>query len=349
MANRIRNELHIDNRSGTLLPELEEFRFTSTDTPYAHCAFFALPSLRRIISVRDTGAWPMILEPEWDMETLNSHIEELTLESSALVPTDVYIISKSFPNLKKFTARSAPTEANRQYDPDALTESKVTEQHLSAALTRLPELRELRLELHHPKTSGIAEINFPLQLGPAGGITILGGLFNLTDLTIGMHHLLCHRSNNGSNGTNSQHEVQPLLPTSLPPNLKRVQLFTCFDCCDNRIADLSRQVGQQILPSYAGESTFTFVESLAAHVSTTTGLPHLKEVRLYSQMAWWRASGRDYRTVKHCTEENGQIWNAGCLEERCGISRFENRTPGIHFRAYVTDEFDCERRHPREV
>lgn len=285
----------------------------------------------------------MILDESYDIGTRNPHIKELSLRGSAIVPLDVDMISQSFPEVEEFRARTDPVEANRRHDPKAVTDAHLAPRNLSAALTRWrPSLRVLELGLDYPKEPGSKQINFPMHLGSTGGITSLRGLRNLTYLQIGMHHLMCYR------GENSQPQAQPLPPSVLPPALEDLRLYTCLGCWDNSIAELSRDPGDQTLPSYAGESTFTFVESLAAHVSSGAGLANIRDVRLYSHIDWWLAYGKDYRTVRHCKEEQGQIWNAGGFEDRCAISRFENRTPGIHFRAYKSDEHGCGLNHPND-
>lgn len=284
----------------------------------------------------------MILDSYYNIGTWNPHIKELSLRNSAIVPLDLDVIRESFPNLEQFRVWTNPKEANRQYDPNEVTVARLDQQNLSANLARWRRyLRVLELGLHYLKAPGSAQINFPRHLGPTGGITSLRGLDTLTELTIGMHHLMCYR------GESTQPRAEPLPPSVLPPTLERLQLFTCLSCWDNMIAVLSRKPWDQTLPSYAGESTLKFVESLATLVSSGTGLPRLREVRLYSQTAWWRAYGVDYRTVRHCKEEEGQVWNAGGLQERCVISRFENRTPGIHFRAYESNKYGCDQHHPR--
>lgn len=340
MTNRIRDELHVKAESGTFLPKIEEFHFTSTNIPYAHCAFFALQSLKRIVSMKDTGAWSTILDPGYDIGTWNPRIEELSLKSTALVPSDLAVIRRSFPGLMKFEARNNPHETNRQVFPGGLPGANSNQQNLSATLAKMRNLSRLSLELDPQKAPGLAQANFMMQLGPVGGINSLGRLDQLTELQIGMHHLMCYR------GENSQRKARPLPPTVLPPALKRLRLYTCLSCWNPGIAGLLPDAEEQPLLAYIDESTFIFVASLATHVSTGTGLPHLEDVRLYSQTSWWLLYGGDSRTVRHCTEEKGQIWNAGGLEYFCGISRFEKRTPGIHFRAYRTDEFDCGRARP---
>lgn len=282
----------------------------------------------------------MILYRDYDIGRLNPHIEDLSLKSTAITPLDVAVIRESFPNLVKFRARTDPQEANRQYGPNALADVHLAKKNLSAALATWHTLKLLELELDYPRIMErrgiISQINFPKYLGPEGGITSLGGLHKLTDLKIGMHLLMCYR------GKNSKLQAQPLSPSVLPPALERLQLYTCVNTWNVWIACLSRKNRQVTLPSYAEESTLEFIESLATYVSTYTVLPHLVDVRLYSQQEWWLAYGVDYRTERHC-EEEGQFWNAGGFEERCGISRFEERTPGIHFRAYETDEIGYNR------
>lgn len=293
--------------------------------------------------MRDTGAWAMILDSDYVIGTRNPHITKLSLRSSAIVPLDVYVISQSFPGLEDFRASTNPKEANRQHDTSTVTVTCLARGNLSAALARWrPCLRVLELGLDYPKEPGSKQINFPMHLGPTGGITSLRGLHNLTYLQIGMHHLMCYR------GENSQPQAQPLPPSVLPPALEDLRLYTCLGCWDNSIAELSRKPWDQTLPSYAGESTFTFVKSLTAHVSSGAGLANIRDVRLYSHIDWWLAYGRDDRTVMHCKEEQGQIWNAGGFEDRCAISRFENRTPGIHFRAYKSDEHGCGLHDPND-
>lgn len=332
VGDRIQNELNVKAESRTFLSNLMEFHFTSGDTPYMHCAFFALQSLRRIVSMRDTGTWPMILYPDYAIGTWNPHIKELSLRNSALIPSDAYVIQKSFPRLEQFEAQAT----NRQISPGELTATKVDQRSLSVTLAKMRRhLLGLTLEQHYPKTPVCAQINFPMHLGPEGGITSLAAMCQLTDLKIGMHLLMCYR------GENSQPQALPLPPSVLPPTLERLHLYTCLSCWDNRIAALSRDVSQPTLPSFAGVATLMFVRSLASYVSSIPLLPKLKEVRLYSKERWWLAWGVDYRAVVHCPEEKGQFWNAGGFEEFCGISRLENR--GIHFRAYQSDEFDCGR------
>ncbi|KAL2286004.1 hypothetical protein FJTKL_07252 [Diaporthe vaccinii] len=333
---RIRKDLLVEAEFRKFLPEVKEFYFESSDIPYQHSAFFALRSLRRIFSMRDTGAWSMILDSDYDIGTRNPHIKELWLRNSAIVPLDLYVISRSFPGLDKFGAWTNPEEANRQYDTSAVTVTRLDRRNSSVALPRWWRyLRVLKLGLHYFKAPGGAQINFPLHLGPTGGITSLGWLDNLTELTIGMHHVMCHK------GENSEPRARPLLPTVLPPNLENLRLYTCLKCWDNWIAVLSRYPEDQTLPSHAGDSTLIFVESLVTHVSSGAGLGGLRDVRIYSQIPWWLAYGSDYRTVKHCEEEQGQVWNAGGFEDRCMISLLENRTPGVHFRAYESDEYGC--------
>ncbi|KAG6354763.1 hypothetical protein INS49_003844 [Diaporthe citri] len=335
---RIGNDLKTKRQ--TFLPVLEEFCFTSNGIPYMHCVFFALPSLRSVISMRDTGAWSMILASDYDIGTQNPHIKKLSLRSSALIPSEADVIRRSFPNLEEFEFSTNAQEMNCQVFPGGLTEVNPDRLNLSATLAKMQHLCSLALGLHFRRAPALARINFPMHLGPAGGITSLGGLRNLTYLQIGMHHLMCYR------GENSQPQAEPLPPSVLPPNLEHLQLNTCLSCWDNQIAALSRDAWQQTLPSYAAGATLTFVKYLAAYVSAGSGLPGLRDVRLYSQTAWWLAHRVDYRTVRHCKEEEGQIWNAGGFEEFCGISRFENRTPRIHFRAYETGEYGCDQHQP---
>lgn len=286
--------------------------------------------------MRDTGAWPTILYPDYAIVALNPHIKEFSLRNSALMPSDVYVIQRSFPKLERFEAHNDPKETNRQFSPGGLTAAESAQRNLSVTLAKMQRLRGLSLLQHFPKAPGLAPINFPMHLGPAGGITGLAGLRNLTDLTISMNLLMCYR------GVNSQPQALPLLPSVLPPNIERLRLYTCFSCWDNRIAALSRYPWQPIQPSFAGLSTFKFIEYLAAYViSGSWLLPRLKEVRLYSEDRWWRSWGVDRRTVVHCEEEKGEVWDAGGFEEMCWISRFDNR--GIHFRAYQSDEADCGR------
>lgn len=282
----------------------------------------------------------MILHPDYDIGTWNPHIKELSLKSTALVPLDLAVIRRSFPRLMEFEARNNPHETNRQVFPGGLNGADSNQQNLSATLAKMGNLRRLSLELDPQKAPGLAQINFMMRLGPKGGINSLGGLKNLTELQIGMHHLMCYP------GENSQPRARLLPPTVLPPALKRLRLYTCHRCWNPAIAGLWPNAGQQTLPTYLDESAFIFVEALATYVSTGTGLPHLEDVRLYSQTRWWLPYGEDSRTVMHCKEEKGQIWNAGGFEYLCGISRFEKRMPGIHFRAYRTEEFDCGRDHP---
>lgn len=337
VSDRIWNELNVKDR--TFLPSLKDFYFTSSDIPYMHCAFFALPSLERIVSMRDTGAWPMILYPDYDIGIENPHIKEISLRNSALMPSDVHVIHRSFPMLERFEAHNDPQETNRQFSSGGLTAAGSDQQNLSVTLAKMRHLIDLSLVQHFPKAPGLAQINFPMHLGPAGGITGLAGLRNLTDLTISTNLLMCYR------GEDSQPLALPLTPSVLPPNLERLRLYTCLSCWDNRIAALSRYPWQQTQPSFAGLSTFKFIEYLAAYVSSGSWLlPRLKEVRLYSEDRWWRSWGVDHRTVVHCEEEKGEIWDAGGFEEKCGISRFDNR--GVHFRAYQSDEADCGRGLP---
>jgi len=63
-----------------------------------YCVFFALPSLRRIESVGDTGAWSTMVHPSFGIGTLNPHIESLVLNRSALNPSEINAITKAFPN-----------------------------------------------------------------------------------------------------------------------------------------------------------------------------------------------------------------------------------------------------------
>lgn len=267
----------------------------------------------------------MILGPENDIGILNPHIKELSLKNTAILPHDVALIGDSFPNLEKFRARTNPEEANRQYDPNALTDINLINKNLSATLAKWRKLQLLELELDYLRImyrrGGISQINFPMHLGPEGGIRSLGGLPNLTDLKIGMHLLMCYR------GKNSKPRAQPMPPSVLPPALERLQLYTCVNTWNVR---------QQTMHSYAEDSTLKFIESLATYVSSYAVLPYLRDVRVYSQKGWWLVYGVDLRIVRHCKDE-GQIWDAGGLEHRCGISRFEKRTPGIHFRAFKTD------------
>lgn len=338
VAGRIRNELNVKAEFRTFLTKVEDFYFTSSEIPYMHCAFFALGSLRRIVSMRDTGMWPMILSPEYDIGIENPHIKELSLRNSALIPSDTHVLSSSFPKLEYFEAQNDPQETNRQFSSDGLTLDELEQRNLSVTLAEMPHLIGLALEQHYPKAPALAQINFPVHLGPAGGITSLAAMCQLTDLKIGMHLLMCYRSKN------NRPQAAPLPPFVLPPFLERLRLYTCFSCWDNRIAALSRDISQTTLPSFAGESTLAFVKDLALYVSGGPGLPNLKEVHLYSKERWWLSWGVGYRAVVHCTEEEGQTWNAGGFEECCGISRLENR--GIHFRAYRSDEFDCGRGTP---
>lgn len=330
----------VEAEHGTFLPILNKLYFTSNGIPYTYCALFALPSLRCIVSMRDTGAWPMILDSGYDIGTQNPHIKKLSLRNSALIPSEADVIPRSFPMLEEFEFSTNAPEMNRQVFSDGLTVVNPDRQNLSATLARMTHLRSLALGLHFRRAPGLVRINFPMHLGPAGGITSLGGLRNLAYLQIGMHLLMCYR------GENSQTQAQPLPPSVLPPNLERLRLSTCLSCWDNQIASLSRNSGDQTLPSHAGDSTLKFVKSLATHVRSGTRLGGLRDVRIYSQTSWWLAYGADYRTVKHCKEEQGQIWNAGGFQECCGISRLETRTPGIHFRAYETNEYGCGQHQP---
>lgn len=333
VADRIQNELNVKAESRTFLRSVEKFFFASSDILYKHSAFFALPSLEHIVSMRDKGAWFMILGPGNDIGILNPHIKELSLKNTAILPHDVALIGDSFPNLEKFRARTDPEEANHQYDPNAPTDINLTAKNLSATLAKWRKLQLLELELDYLRImyrrGGISQINFPMHLGLEGGIRSLGGMPNLTDLKIGMHLLMGYRVKN------SKRRAQPMPPSVLPPALERLQLYTCVNTWDEGIACFPRNNGPQRLPSFVGDSTMTFVKALATYVSNYAVLPHLSDVRVYSQRGWWLVYGVDLRIVRHCKEE-GQIWDAGGFEHRCGISRFEKRTPGIHFRAFET-------------
>lgn len=282
----------------------------------------------------------MILNQDYDIGRLNPHIKELSLRSTAIGPLEMAVIKRSFPNVEKFRARTDPREANRQYDPNALADVDLTKENLSATLASWRDIQLLELELDYPmimrSRRWISQIKFPKYLGPEGGITSLGGLPHLRNLKIGMHLLMCYM------GKTSKDEAQPLPPSVLPPALEHLQLYTCVNTWNDYIACLVRGYWQPTMPSYAGKSTLKFVESLATHVSTYAVLPRLRDVRVYSQQAWWLTYGTHLRIVRHCKEE-GQIWNAGGFEERCGISRFEQRTPGIHFRAFKTEAIGYNR------
>lgn len=275
----------------------------------------------------------MILAPENDIGILNPHIKELSLKNTAILPHDVALIGDSFPNLEKFRARTDPEEANCQYDPNALTDTNLITKNLSATLAKWRKLQSLELELDYLRImyrrGAISQISFPICLGPEGGIGSLGGLSNLTDLKIGMHLLMRYRVKNRTR------RAQPMPPSVLPPALERLQLYTCVNTWDEWIACYPRNKGQQSLPSFVGDSTMTFVRSLATYVSKYAVLPYLRDVRVYSQRGWWLVYGVNLRIVRHC-EDEGQIWDAGGFEHRCEISRFERRTPGIHFRAFET-------------
>lgn len=283
----------------------------------------------------------MILNKHYDVGILNPHIKELSLRSTAIGPLEMAVIKKSFPKVEKFRARTDPREANRRYYPKALTDvDSTTPENLSATLASWQDLQLLDLELDYlrvmDRQGRISQIKFPMHLGPKGGITSLGGLPNLRNLKIGMHLLMCYM------GKTSKYEAQPMPPSVLPPALERLQLYTCVNTWNDYMACLCRGYWHPTMPSYAGESTLKFVQSLAKYVSTYAVLPRLRDVRVYSQQSWWLAYGTHLRIVRHCKEE-GQIWNAGGFEERCGISRFEKRTPGIHFRAFKTDEIGYNR------
>lgn len=284
----------------------------------------------------------MTLDSNYDIETRNPHIKKLSLRNSALTPSEAEVIFRFFPRLDEFEFSTNPQETNDQVFPGSLNEVESDRQSLSATLAEMSHLRSLVLGLHFPRAPPLAQIIFPMHssLGPAGGINSLGGLHNLTYLQIEMHHLMRYR------GEDSQPRPQPLPPSVLPPNLERLRLHTCLSCWDNRIGGLWQNSGLGTLHSYAAESTLTFIKYLTAYVSAGPELPNLRDVRLNTQREWWSASRADYRFVMHCKEDEGQIWNAGCFEEFCEISRFEKRTPGIHFRAYKTEEYGCGQHQP---
>lgn len=339
IADHIRNDLNVKAEHRTFLQLLEEFSFTSNGILYKQYAFFLLPSLITIISMRDTGRWSSILDSDKDIGTWNPHIKQLSLRSSALIPSEAYVIPRSFPRLEEFEFSTNAQEMNRQVSPGGLTVVNPDRQNLSATLAKMTPLRSLVLRLHFHRATALSRLNFPMHLGPAGGITSLGGLRNLTYLQIGMNLLMCNQ------GKNSQPQAQPLPPSLLPPNLERLELSTCLSCWDSQIASLSQNAWQQTLPSYADESTLTFIKYLAAYVSAGPGLSGLRDVRVYSQEAWWLALRVDFRNFGPYKVE-GRSWDAGRFEEFCGISRFEKRTPRIHFRAYETDEYGCGQHQP---
>lgn len=336
VARCIRKESKVEPNHRRFLPKVEEFHFSSTDVPYDHGAFFALPSLKRIVSIRDTGEWFMILYSAPENRTRKTHIRELTLKNSAILPFDLRAIRQHFPNLETFRVRNDPSETlRRYYSPRDLADANFWNPNFSGVLANMPNLRLLELDLHYP-ICVTPPVDFPRHLGPAGGITGLHQLPFLTNLRIGMNQLMRFRVIDG------QPRACPLLPDVLPQTLVRLQLYTCLSCWDNRLIRFSLGTAwHQTLPSYAGGSTFSFVKSLVDHVSIWNRFPSLRDVRLYSRVPWWLAYGLAYRTVWHCPEEKGQVWNAGGLEEACWISRFDYRTPGIHFRAYQSDEHDC--------
>ncbi|KAK7728288.1 hypothetical protein SLS63_006736 [Diaporthe eres] len=334
VADHIRNDLNAKAEHRTFLQLLEEFSFTSNRILYKHYAFFLLPSLKNIISMRDKGRWSTILDLDKDIGIWNPHIKQLSLRSSALIPSEAYVIPRSFPRLEEFEFSINAQEMNRQVSPGGLTEVISDRQSLSATLAKMPHLSSLVLRLHFPKATALPRINFPMHLGPAGGITSLGGLRNLTYLQIGMNSLMGYRDKNG------QPQAQPLPPSLLPPYLERLDLSTCLSCWDSQIASLSPNAWQQTLPSYPDESTLTFIKHLAAYVSAGPGLSGLRVFHVYSQEAWWLAHPVDYKNFGP-DKVGGPSWDAGRFEESCGISRFEKRTPRIHFRAYETDEYGC--------
>lgn len=274
----------------------------------------------------------MILDAAPEIGTPYTHIRELTLQHSAILPSDMDAIRKYFPNLETFRVRNDVSEISRRYLPKDLADPSFWTCNFSDVLAGMRNLRRLELDLHYPLH---AQINFPRHLGPDGGITGLRQLPHLTDLRIGMNLLMGYRVRNGL-------RAEPLLSDVLPRTLVRLHLYTCLSCWDNRLLRLSRGTPwQDTRPSCAGESTIAFVQSLVYHVIDLNWLPSLRDVRLYSSVEWWLTFGVNYRDVKHCPEERGQRWNAGGLDEFCRISLLENRIPGIHFRAYQTGAHDC--------
>lgn len=257
----------------------------------------------------------MILNPARVIGRRFFNIKELSLESSALIPSEFNIFTWPFPNLKNFNVR------NKRLFSGGPTGAALAGQNLSATLGRMGNLEKLALD------------NFPTHLGPLNGITSLGGMPHLTELRLGIHHLMCYGGQNGSPS------ARPLAPSSLPPALRHLQIYTCFKCWDTWARRLSWNVGPQAFPEQVKLSTLSFISDLAQYVSVGQGLPGLETVRLYSREGWWLHSGADRWTVRHFEEENGQDWPVGYLDMCCRISRFGDS--GIHFRAYETNELDC--------
>lgn len=56
--------------------------------------------------MKDTlaGAWPLILNQDYDIGIWNPHIQELSLRNSEFKPSEEGVIVRSFPNLDKFEA-----------------------------------------------------------------------------------------------------------------------------------------------------------------------------------------------------------------------------------------------------
>lgn len=275
----------------------------------------------------------MILDAASEIGPPNTRIRELTLQNSAILPSDMDAIRQYFPNLENFKVRNDASEISRRYYLQNLADPSFWTRNFSDVLAEMRNLRRLELDLHYPLHAR-PQIDFPRHLGPEGGITGLRQLPHLTDLRIGMNLLMGYRPQNG------HHKAECLSPDVLPQTLVRLSLYTCLSCWDNQLVRLSQgPAWQHTLPSIPGQSTFDFINSLAMHVSIGC-LPNLRDVRLYSKAAWWLLFGVDYRTVTHCPEENGQRWNAGGLQCHCGISRLEDR--GIHFRAHQNNEHDCD-------
>lgn len=306
------------------------------------------------MSVRDTGQWETILNDAHGIGPHYPQVTELVLRSSAIVPSQVHRICECFPNLTVLRLRNNPQKTNQLYDPSDFEQDseqdseqhpekdpeqvKLGQRNLSRGLARLTTLAKLELQLDYPKPEASKQINFPVHLGPYGGITSLRGLHNLRDLTIGMHHLMRFR------GPRGEFQAQPLPPTVLPDRLVNLRLYTCLSCWNNKLRHFKKELPSD--PAYAGQSTLEFVKSLAGMLSLSSNLKSLEAVRVYSKTAWWLGFGVDYRTVQYDEEEVGQKWNAGGFEEHCGISRFETGRRMIHFRAYETDDLDCGRDHP---
>ncbi|KAI3396078.1 hypothetical protein diail_495 [Diaporthe ilicicola] len=343
VADRTRRGLNSRRGNQTFLSRLRDFHFTSNDIPYPYCAFFSIPSLRHIISTKDTGEWDTILSTAHGLGTHNPyrHVRKFTLKSSAIVPSQLYSICRSFPNLEVLKVRNNPRMTHLLFRGTPVAHPVDLDQlNLSTALAQLTEVKELTLDLGYPSGYGPFVVDLPRFLGPAGGITGLSGLRNLTQLTIGMNHLMCYR------GNNFQDPPLPLPPRVLPPLVERLRLYTCISCWCNDIGRFWQAASQISIPS---TSTFHFVRELVAWLcANNAALPALRSIRLYSQSAWWVGHGSNWRWVMHCPEEMGQVWNAGGFEQECGISRLENRAGGrrIHFRAYQSTDLDCGYEHP---